>query len=88
MSNAQPEAKQIFLEALDRDSPEEILSFIDQACGNDQELRSRVDALLKAHQDVGQFLGGPPPSYSHCQHGDEPTSRQADWSIQTASTDW
>ena len=62
MNNVQPDAKQIFLDALDRNSPDEILSFIENACGGNVELRSRVDALLKAHQDVGQFLGGPAPA--------------------------
>ncbi len=61
MSNARLSAKEIFLDALDRKSPQEILQCVEDACGDDVDLRLRVDALLKAHCEVGQFLGGPPP---------------------------
>ncbi len=32
-----------------------------QACGNDAALRQRVEALLQAHDEAGDFLESPPP---------------------------
>jgi hypothetical protein len=34
-------------------------SFLDAECGNDLVLRERVEALLRAHQNPGSFLGQP-----------------------------
>src|SRR5438874_1178399 len=42
-------AKAIFLEALDRPSLAERTAFLDQACAGDEELRRRVEVLLKGH---------------------------------------
>jgi hypothetical protein len=49
----------IFTQALkveheDRDA------FLDHACGGDEELRGKVEALLKAHDRLGSFLEEPP----------------------------
>jgi eukaryotic-like serine/threonine-protein kinase len=52
-------AKAIFLEALDRKEPEELKRFLDQNCGADAALRARVEELLCAHRDAGNFLGRP-----------------------------
>src|SRR5262245_30929691 len=49
-------ARSIFCEAFDRASPEELRTFLDEACGQDTELRRRVEALLRAHQEAGAFL--------------------------------
>jgi serine/threonine-protein kinase len=61
----------IFSEALERSSPEERAAYLDAACGRDPELRARVEALLRAHQQAGQFLQGdtaaPPPVASQEQ---------------------
>lgn len=35
-------------------------AFLDIACHGDEELRKKVDALLKAHDRVGNFLEEPP----------------------------
>lgn len=48
-------AKQIFLEAIEAHTPAEWPAFLDQACGDDAQLRHRVEVLLEAH--VGD--GGP-----------------------------
>ncbi len=37
-------------------------AFLDQACDGDQDLRRRVDALLVAHEQAGEFLEKPDPS--------------------------
>src|SRR5262249_17837765 len=60
MSEVTPGPKQIFLNALERNSPEDLLRYLDEACRGNADLRSRVEALLRAHRDVGNFLGGPP----------------------------
>jgi WD40 repeat protein/serine/threonine protein kinase len=59
MSHLQADAKAIFLEALDRKEPDELLDFLDQSCGTDPALRARVEELLCAHRDAGNFLGKP-----------------------------
>ena len=61
-------AKSIFYEALDRESPEQLGAFIDEACSSDADLRRRVDELLRAHQDAGNFLGGASPDDSTIEH--------------------
>ena len=50
----------IFLEALEKNSPEQRVAFLNEACGNDSELRKRVEILLSAHEDAGSFLEKPP----------------------------
>ena len=50
-------AKSIFLDLLD--IPNEYQGqYIDRVCGDDAELRSRVESLVRAHQTADQFLGG------------------------------
>ncbi|MBI3463736.1 MAG: protein kinase, partial [Planctomycetes bacterium] len=61
MSDINADAKAIFLEALDRKSREELERYLADACGDNSALRSRVEELLRAHQDAGNFLGGPWP---------------------------
>jgi serine/threonine protein kinase/Tol biopolymer transport system component len=51
-------AKQVFHEALDRTGPERT-RFVASACANDPNLRVQVEALLKAHDDAGDFLASP-----------------------------
>jgi eukaryotic-like serine/threonine-protein kinase len=60
MSDAKPDIRAIFCEALDQKSPQEIGKFLDAACGDDAELRAQVEALLGSHRRAGNFLGGPP----------------------------
>src|SRR5215204_2785842 len=49
------------MEALDRDSPAERAAYVDAACVGDPALRERVEALLRAHDEAGEFLGRPVP---------------------------
>jgi hypothetical protein len=58
MNDAKPEAKEIFLEALDCKGTDELMRFLEKACGTDAALRTRVEELLRAHRDAGAFLGG------------------------------
>jgi serine/threonine protein kinase len=62
MLHAKPDVMAIFCEALSQATAENRSNYLDEACGNDIELRSRLDALLQAHQDAGMFLGGISPN--------------------------
>lgn len=35
-------------------------AFLEKACGRDEELRRKVEALLRAHDRMGNFLEEPP----------------------------
>ena len=48
--------KEIFEQALDLDSAEERLAFVQRACGEDAVLLARVQALLQAHETDAEFL--------------------------------
>jgi WD40 repeat protein/serine/threonine protein kinase len=49
----------LFHQALERPAAERA-AFLEHACGGDDELRRRVEALLHAHDNPGSFLGKPP----------------------------
>ncbi|UCD52293.1 MAG: serine/threonine protein kinase, partial [Phycisphaerales bacterium] len=51
--------RQIFSEALERQTAEERNNYLDEACGGDLSLRSRLDALLRAHEEASDFLEVP-----------------------------
>jgi serine/threonine protein kinase/tetratricopeptide (TPR) repeat protein len=59
MNDLDAKAKAIFLEAIEQPSSEGLALFLDAACGGDRALRARVEELLRAHGQAGQFLGGP-----------------------------
>src|SRR5689334_17915011 len=48
----------VFTEAL-RFTPEERNRYLNEACKGDVELRRRVEALLQAYEQAGDFLGRP-----------------------------
>src|SRR5258705_8329811 len=48
----------VFTEAL-RLSPEERDRYLSETCKGDNELRRRVEALLQAYEQAGDFLGKP-----------------------------
>jgi len=50
--------KAIFLAAADK-QPAERAAYLSEACVGDSELRRRIEALLKAHDDTGGWLGEP-----------------------------
>src|SRR6266540_7000435 len=49
----------LFAAALQIESPADRSAYLDRACGEDEFLRSRVEALLRAHAQVGNFLSIP-----------------------------
>src|SRR5215211_5759281 len=52
----QIKAKELFLQALDRQQPAERDRFVCEACGDDLALRKQVDVLLAADARAGSFL--------------------------------
>src|SRR5215472_6901266 len=54
--NANPNrAREIFIAAL-KLAPDQWDAYLDEACGNDEALRGRVQSLLAAHREAGSFL--------------------------------
>ena len=51
MSEWNPTANQIYLDALDIQPGDRQRAFIDQACGQDAQLRQEVEELLRAHRE-------------------------------------
>ena len=76
MANVKPDKRAIFCEALDQKSPAEMAKYLDAACGDDVQLRAQVEALLSAHGEVGNFLGGG-SSPEHWPTLDQPITEQA-----------
>jgi serine/threonine protein kinase len=54
--------KELFLSAAEIESPAERDAFLERECGDDAELRRRVEMLLHAHDDAGSFLASTPTS--------------------------
>ena len=66
----------LFAEALEADTPQARVAYLDRACGGDNDLRARLEALLKAHGEAGGFLAGagsaPEPTVDVPTRGDGP----------------
>jgi serine/threonine protein kinase/Tfp pilus assembly protein PilF len=58
MVSQKPDIQAIFSEAISLASDEDRGRFLDEVCGGDASVRSRVDALLCAHSEAGGFFGG------------------------------
>jgi len=58
-SNPNENVERIFSRAIEKASPRERDAYVASACGDDTELRDRVDALLAAHDSAGEFLSSP-----------------------------
>jgi hypothetical protein len=52
-------AKAVFDCAHELPTPEERRAYLDGACGENAELRLRVEALLRAYEEAGSFLDQP-----------------------------
>jgi serine/threonine-protein kinase len=59
MNDADEQLMSVFSAALDRGTAEERAAYLDRVCSGTTGLRERVEALLRAHQRGGNFLGGP-----------------------------
>jgi serine/threonine protein kinase/tetratricopeptide (TPR) repeat protein len=49
----------IFIEALEKENPDERAAFLDRVCAGDAALRQRLDRLLQRHQQADDFMEGP-----------------------------
>ena len=67
MNNRIAKAKSIFAQAVENIDPDKWDTFVEQACGSDQELIAEVKALLKGHLASHELLDG------GIQSCDEPT---------------
>src|SRR5262245_59642969 len=74
MEDASPEMLSIFAGAIERPSPEERAAFLDTACGSDVELRRRIEALVRAHDEAGGFLRDQPVARDPVATIDQPAS--------------
>src|SRR5262245_19319191 len=52
-------AEELFYALLEHSDPVRYDSALDAACGDDAQLRQRVERLLIAHRQLGDFLGTP-----------------------------
>jgi len=57
--SSSPDAKQVFVNAIEEYSREEWPSYLDSACGDDSDLRHRVELLLEAHVGAESLLDAP-----------------------------
>ena len=60
MDRGKAELDDIFCDALERESPAERAAYLDRVCGNDPDLRRRVERLLEAHAEANSFLAARP----------------------------
>ena len=65
------QAKDLFLQALDKNSAEERQDYLDEKCGGDVGLRRRVDALLAAHDEPESYLDRPAMEFGGAQTEDQ-----------------
>lgn len=61
MADSSPDILAIFTKAVAHKTAEDRARYLDAACGSDSLVRQRVDTLLRAHFDAGEFLGGSSP---------------------------
>src|SRR5262249_53042889 len=60
VADARPEILSIFSQALECPSAQARAALLERACGEDKGLRARLEALLQAHAEVGNFLRSHP----------------------------
>src|SRR5216117_3200153 len=70
--------RQLFFRALEKPAGKERAAFLDVACGDDPDLRRRLEALLQKFESLGTFLEKPAVSAPDSLHrliagGDSPT---------------
>src|SRR5438046_1504019 len=64
MSSGNRSEDEIFEAALQHATREKRATYLNEACGDDARLRESVEALLKAHDQAGEFLEQPPAGVS------------------------
>lgn len=64
MNRDQEQEIRVFIEAL-KVPVSERAAVLDKACGGDENLRRKVEALLRAHERLGNFMQEPPTGMNH-----------------------
>src|SRR5205814_38743 len=64
MSSGNRSEDEIFEAALQHATREKRAAYLNEACGDNTRLRERVEALLKAHDQAGEFLEQTPAGVS------------------------
>ncbi len=59
MTDQPTSVESILCTAVEIDSPEQRATYLDEACGDDGDLRAQVEKLLRAHSRAGNFLEQP-----------------------------
>jgi serine/threonine protein kinase/WD40 repeat protein len=59
MADEPQNLREIFSEALEKQTPEERRRYLDEACAGNVDLRCRLETLLLAHEQAGDFLEAP-----------------------------
>jgi serine/threonine protein kinase/Tfp pilus assembly protein PilF len=54
--------RSIFLAAVENHAPEQRAAYLDEACEGDEDLRQRVEVLLRAHEQANSLLDRPAPT--------------------------
>jgi hypothetical protein len=68
----------IFMAALDKPAGAQRAAFLEDACGGDERLRRRVEALLRAHAEPDEILDRPAePPDGPAASGSVPRDRKA-----------
>lgn len=57
--NSDKRVKELFLAALEKETPADRDAYLKEACGDDEPLRRQVDELLRKHEEAGSFLEQP-----------------------------
>ncbi|TDJ68580.1 MAG: serine/threonine protein kinase [Planctomycetota bacterium] len=88
MEGKQRNVESIFNAALSQRSPIERAAFLEGACGEEPHLRTRVEALLRAHEEAGDFLIEPAVAQAAqaAQGGAAPEDEQPDAGIERSGT--
>src|SRR5437867_8697537 len=62
MNDDKHEVDSLLCAAVEIISPDERAAYLDRTCGDDVELRHRLEVLLDAHFQAGSFLEPPAPA--------------------------
>ncbi len=71
MANNPPNARDLFLEAIENYSPKDRLEFVGRVCRDNTELRERVERLLKSYEPATSFMKTPAAESLTAAHQNE-----------------
>jgi serine/threonine protein kinase len=86
LDSHQPNLEEIFLASVEKD-PADRQAFLEETCA-DSSVRTRVEALLKAHDSAGNFLEEPAVQAAPCVGTPDPISQGSDPHAARATLDF